>query len=277
MNSKGQIMITDLLLYLLIITILLGMVVYLMATLNNNEVTNVNNHELNNMLSDATRVLTTTSGSPDYWEDLNNMANTKTVGLKSRHNSLISYDKLIKLKSNPHLLDTFFPEGVSYSLTFYPKNRTSSSQLIAGKSSLSNYNHIQSKEVPILIDYGYNVTLVNSSYKCPLNHNKYWKCIAFTVNSSLLEDGEFYIVTDDNCRYIISNTYLDNITGQTNRIISINNKLDDLKVNDNQTYYLHLNTNNNASYLVYDANDREEFLDNVLRPEVYILNMKVAA
>ena len=276
MNNKGQILIMDLLLYLIIITVILGVTVYLTATLNDNQVTNINNRELNNILTDTASTLTKSSGTPDNWEKLSNMNSIKTVGLKSVNSSLISYDKLMKLKNNNQLTDKFIPEGIYYSITIYPKNKKSLSQLIAGKSNLNTYSHIQSKEIPVVLDYGYSITSLNNNYRCPFNHDKNWKCIAFTSTSDLLNSGEYYIVSDDKCDYILSNTYLDNITGTVNNILSVNSQLKKLRNNDNQTYYLHLNTDNNSGYLVYDKNNRKEFLNSVLEPEVYILNIKVA-
>ena len=62
MNSKGQIMI-ELLFYLIIILLILSVVIYLMATLDDNQVTRINSRELNNILEDSIATLTETTGS----------------------------------------------------------------------------------------------------------------------------------------------------------------------------------------------------------------------
>ena len=46
--------------------------------------------------------------------------------------------------------------------------------------------------------------------------------------------------------------------------------------NQNQTIFLHILTNNNNTYLVYDTDNKEEFLDEVIKPKTYVLNMKIA-
>ena len=99
MNNKGQIIITDILLYLIILTIILGIIVYAVETVNDNQINRLNNKEINNVLEDSLSTLTKTSGTPDNWEKINTQ-NIKTIGLKSNNNKYISYDKLNKLKNN---------------------------------------------------------------------------------------------------------------------------------------------------------------------------------
>ena len=96
MNNKGQIIITDILLYLIILLVIFSIVIYATVTLNDNQVTRINNKQLNNLLEDSISALTKTSGTPNNWEELN-VNKVDTVGLKSPKNQLLSYDKLIKL------------------------------------------------------------------------------------------------------------------------------------------------------------------------------------
>lgn len=277
MNNKGQIIITDLLLYIIVLTIILGLIIFSMTILNDSQVTRINNKQLNNLLDNSLETLTETSGLPSKWEYMDN-DDIKTVGLKSDNNNFISYQKLMKLKNNKHLLDSYFPSGVAYELTLYPKNNENSRMLIAG-NYLSNQKQVFSKSEIILIDYGYNITSFykdNNINSCYYNHNKDWTCKPFTISKSLLNEGEYYIITNDNIEYILSNTYSENITQNGKGIININNNLKQLIKNENETIYLHITSHNNDTYLVYDKNNIEEYLNNVIKPEVYILNMKVA-
>lgn len=277
MNNKGQIIITDLLLYIIVLTIILGLIIFSMTILNDSQVTRINNKQLNNLLDNSLETLTETSGLPSKWEYMDN-DDIKTVGLKSDNNNFISYQKLMKLKNNKHLLDSYFPSGVAYELTLYPKNNENSRMLIAG-NYLSNQKQVFSKSEIILIDYGYNITSFykdNNINSCYYNHNKDWACKPFTISKSLLNEGEYYIITNDNIEYILSNTYSENITQNGKGIININNNLKQLIKNENETIYLHITSHNNDTYLVYDKNNIEEYLNNVIKPEVYILNMKVA-
>lgn len=277
MNNKGQIIITELLLYIIVLTIILSLIIFTMVTLNDNQVTKINNKELNKLLEDNINLLIKTSGNPNNWEKIENN-NIKTIGLKSNNNHLISYEKLVKLKNNPQLLDNYFPSGVSYELTIYPKNNPSDKTLIAG-NSFSNKKQVLSKSEVILFDYGYKITSFNhdnNTLSCNYNHNSNWICNAFTVSKNLLNKGEYYIITNSDTEYILSDTYSENITDTDKGIIKISDKLNQLMKNENETIYLHINNNNNETYLVYDENNLEEYLKYVIKPEVYILQLKVA-
>jgi hypothetical protein len=277
MNNQGQIIITDILLYLIVLTLILGAIVYTTATINDNQVTRINNKELNNLVDTTMNTLIKTSGNPSNWEDLSNN-NIKNIGLKSQNGNFLSYDKIKRLKNNPQILNTFFPENVEYSITIYPKNNQNNKQLIAGKSYLTNRKQIQSKTSLFFIDYGYDILSIssNTTEYCPYNHDSNWNCRVFTINQALLNEGKYYIVTESKTNYMLSNTFSQNITGQTDNKRCINDDLGQLYQSENETIYVHTYINNNNSYLVYDKKDREEYLDSVIRPEVYLLDLKIA-
>lgn len=277
MNSKGQIIISDMLLYLIILLVIFSMLTYATVTLNDNQVTRINNKQLNQLLTDSISTLTKTSGTPKNWEE-SNFNDVGTVGLKSTESQLLSYDKLIKLKNNPNLLDKYFPNALDYSLTLYPQNDSNDKELIAGKNSFSNKKQVLSKNVLVLFDYGFDRLSFNkesSGEECPYRHDNQWICKAINVNELLLSSGKYYIISESDIDYILSNTYSENTTGKTNKLC-INDQLEQLRKNTNQTIYLHIRTNNNNTYLVYDTNNRESFLEEVIKPKVYVLNMKIA-
>lgn len=277
MNNKGQIIITDILLYLIVLTIILSLIVYATNTINQDQVSRVNNKEIQQLLEDNMETLTKTSGTPSNWED-QSLNRIEIVGLKSEKNQQISYEKLTRLKNNKQLLNNYFPDSIQYSLTLYPKDNPNNQILIAGQSRLTK-TQVQSKNTQVIIDYGYRIIPVNNgdtNMTCPYNHDNQWKCKSITISKTLLDGGKYYIITDANTQYIISNTYSQNITGQTDDKTCINRQLEQLLTNQNQTIYIHTKTDTNNTCIVYDANNREEYLENVIKPEVYVLNMKIA-
>lgn len=281
MNSKGQLIITDLMLYIIILVFVVGMVIYALNILNDNNVVTLSNHELNHILQDTLDILVKTEGSPSNWDNISTN-NIKTVGLrKNSSTSSISYNKLIKLKNNDYLVDKFIPEGLDYSLNMYSKDNPQNQLHIAGEYSLSNKKNIYSKQVPIIIDYGYDIYAIcndNLTYYCPYNHNNLsnnWICKPFLINKTSLNNGKYYILTNKNNEYTLSNTYNHQITGEVSIKKEINSQLDSLLESDNDTIYIHINTQNTA-YLVYDSNNLEEYLDSIYNPEVYILNLSIS-
>lgn len=277
MNNKGQIIITDLLLYIIVLTIILSLIIFTMVTINDNQVTRINNRELNNILEENFNTLIKTSGTPDNWEKLDS-SNVKVVGLKSNNNHLISYDKLIKLKNNNHLLDKYLPEGVRYELSYYPKDEEENKVILAG-NTLSYEKQVLSKSEVILFDYAYDIYSFNDDKNienCYYNHDNNWTCKAFTISGHLLNEGKHYIITNSNTEYILSNTYSENISGTCKGIHNINNQLKQLIKKENETIYIHIKDVNNNTYLAYDKNNREEFLNTIIKPEIYIINMKIA-
>lgn len=260
------------------LTLLLSLIVYATSTLNDNQITRTNNKQINNILEDTMSTLTQTTGTPENWQYMDTQ-DIKIVGLKSENGQLLNYNKLIKLKQNKQLLDTLIPSNLEYSLTLYPKNNPNNKELIAGKEYLTNKKQIQSKDTQVVLDYEYKTLSFakdNSTGSCPYTHGNDWNCKTITITKHLLDNGKYYIVTDSNTEYILSNTYSDNITGQTNSIINIKTMLEQLRRNENQTIYLHIRTDTNNTCLVYDSNNREEYLETVLKPQTYVLNLKIA-
>lgn len=280
MNNKGQLIISDLLLYLVAITIILGFIIYFSATLTNSQVSTINDNELNKQLDDLTSLLISTSGNPENWEKLGTTSDIRSIGLKSTDNNLISYDKLLKLKQNSFLLDDYLPSGVSYSITISPENNEQTSTLIAGEPTLSDKKNVQTRQIPIIIDYAYEIIndkTDNTNNICPYNHdNKTWQCRIININSTKLDQGNYYIITRTTTPTILSNTYNDNITKTCNNILNINNQLKNLQKNENQTIYIHFKNKDNNTYIVYDTNNREEYLNTIIQPKIYKLNIQIA-
>lgn len=280
MNSKGQLIITDLMLYIIIFIIIVGIIIYLIGVIENNQVTTLSNHEINQVMDDTLNTLIKTEGTPVNW-DKTSEDNINTIGLKKNSTStLLSYNKLDKLKNNNYLMNNYIPEGVSYLLTMHPKNDTKKVTYIAGEYSLSDKKNIYSKERPVIIDYDYDIYSFNTNsynYNCPLDHNNQsWKCIPLTINKTSLNNGTYYILADDDTGFILSNTYNKQVTSETEKPQNINRELEQLIKQDNDTIYIHLNTDKNDTYIIYDSNNNQEHLNSVLKPEIYILKLQIA-
>lgn len=276
MNNKGQISM-ELLLYLVVITIIMSLIIFTLETVDDNQVTRINNKELTNILDDTLETLIKDSGTPYNWEKLDNNQ-IRVIGLKSNYNNKISYEKLIKLKNNNQLFNNYFPDGISYELTLSPKYDPKKVMTIAG-SSLSGKKQILSKSEVVLLDYGYNITQFtkhNKTEECYYNHDSNWTCISFTISKELLNEGTYYIITNLNIEYILSNTYSENITDISSQSANINNQLKQLIKDENETIQIHIN-NPNSTYIVYDKNNKEQYLKNVIEPEIYILTLKIAS
>lgn len=275
MNNKGQIIIIDVLLYLIISIIILSTIIYAIETINDNQVTIINNRQLNTLLDDNLSILAKTSGKPDNWENVNNNE-IETIGLKSADTHTLSYDKIIKLKNNPHLLENNFPPGVDYSLTLYPKNNPNDEEIIVQKGIFNNKKQIQTRNRQVIIDYNLKVVpLDDSNDSCCYQHNSNWSCKTININENTLANTKYYLVSDSNIEYILSNTYSENFTGQAKKTC-INSQLEQLMINDNQTISIHTKSNTKNTFLVYDTGDREKFLESVIKPEVYVLKLKIA-
>lgn len=281
MNSEGQLIITDLMLYIVILIFVVGMVIYALNLIDDNDVVTLSNHEINQILQDTLDTLVKTEGFPATWDNIS-INDIKTVGLRKNSSvSGISYNKLIKLKNNDYLMDKFIPGGLDYSLNMYSKGNPENQLHIAGEYSLSNKKNIYSKQVPIIIDYSYDIYAIckdNLTDYCSYNHNNSssnWICKPFPINKTSLNNGKYYILTNKNNKYTLSNTYNHQITDEMSVKKEINSQLTSLLESDNDTIYIHINTQN-AAYLVHDSNNMEEYLDSVYNPEVYMLNLSIS-
>ena len=64
MNSKGQLIITELILYIIIIVICISMILYIFNTINNNQVMILDNRMTNQILEDTMDTLIMSEGTP---------------------------------------------------------------------------------------------------------------------------------------------------------------------------------------------------------------------
>ena len=70
MNSKGQLIITELILYIIIIVICISMILYIFNTINNNQVMILDNRMTNQILEDTMDTLIMSEGTPSTWDNL---------------------------------------------------------------------------------------------------------------------------------------------------------------------------------------------------------------
>lgn len=75
---------------------------------------------------------------------------------------------------------------------------------------------------------------------------------------------------------MLSNTYGENITGHINSHYDITSQLDSLIHQQEDIIYIHINSNHYDNYLVYDKNNRIEYLNNVAQPEKYTMVIEVS-
>ena len=82
MNSKGQLIITELILYIIIIVICISMILYIFNTINNNnQVMILDNRMTNQILEDTMDTLIMSEGTPSNWDNLSDK-DIKTIGLR---------------------------------------------------------------------------------------------------------------------------------------------------------------------------------------------------
>lgn len=265
MNSKGQIIITDLLFYLIIVTIILSIVIYSFSMINDNQVENIQIANMNQLLEDFTQNLMS-EGIPGNW----NENNVIQVGLAVNNSSnRISYQKLQRLKENTYLLDKYFPEGIRYSVYLEPLNK-SQEEIIISRSDLGK--NIYHKTRTVMFDYGYEVLPINNEINCPLNHTENYNCIYLNINKTSLNEGKYYLVSKNSINYSLSNTYNEIITGCNDEL---NNNLNQLLHEDEDTIFIHI-SNKNETYLVYDKFNQRDNLNSVLNPDIYVLHVEVS-
>jgi len=266
MNSKGQIIITDLFFYLIIVTIILSIVIYSFSMINDNQVENIQISTINQVLEDFTQTLMS-EGIPDNWNENNEIIQ---IGLAVNNNSnKISYQKLKRLKENTYLLDKYFPEGIKYSVYLEPINKSQEEINIIRSDLGKNVYH---KTRTVILDYGYEITPINSEIICSLNHTENYNCIYLNINKTSLNEGKYYMVSKNNINYSLSNTYNEIITSNDNEL---NNNFNQLLHEDEDTICIHI-SNNNETYLVYDKFNQRNNLNSVLNPDIYVLHVEVS-
>ena len=278
MNSEGQLIISDLLLYLVLLTFVFILIIYLYGVIDDDSTDVVGDSYYNNKLNSLMSMLVLSSGSPSNWEYLSD-EKIDSIGLcKSNESYVISYDKLIRLRDDDYLLDKFFCD-VDY-VRLYPRDNPDNSINIHGKYTSGTNKNILTKSVVVIMDYGFDILpIVNDTidYNCPLNHfndSHSWTCKSILVDSSRLSNGKYYLVTNRSCRYVLSNTYGDSYSYHSSGYADITDKIKTLcNDNDNETITIHIDNSNTTNYLVYDDKDRYNHIASVIYPEVYIIQI----
>ena len=280
-DSDGQLLSLDLLLYLVALSIVmfLSLYIYLSFDASGSDmiITGLNDKHMDN-LEDA---LFKTPGMPDNWHLLDD-AHVSMVGLCVDNDSyLVSYDKLLKLRDNPGLIYTVFPSEYRCNVMLEPcDNPTNRINIIRSYSYGGNEN-VLTRRIPIIIDYGYNISSFdsdNDNYNCPYNHlndDGNWRCKSFNISRSSLVANRYYILSD-NANVILSNTYGQNMSLNIKDSTDITDKLNTLITDDEDTIYIHVRSDNHDSYMVCDKNNRPEHLDSVISPEEYTAIIEIS-
>lgn len=218
MNNHGQLILNDLLLYIIIITIIVGIVFQLINTIDEREVMVVNNHETNKACEDALEML--------------------MVELKENNSTALSYDKIINLKEHPELIHNILPGDYACELTV--ENDDSKLVIINTTTQLKSNTYV--KQRYITLNYNLNKTPFKSYIKtttCTLRHDNNWNCIQIHVDKNNLNINFYYLITPKPQKYIITNTHNEQITDTTNNNC-INEKLK-LLTSNTETLTIHLN------------------------------------
>lgn len=272
MKTHGQLIITDLLLYIIIITLIVGIIIGFTHSINEKQSNTLNHHEIDTIAQNTINTLTMNTGTPTNWQDENTY--NIIIGLKHDENhSKLSYTKIEKLKKNPQLIQQLIPDNLNYELTL--ENNTHKQTLSKNTPDLNKTN-IYVKSKPVKIDYDINITSINSNKNnttCPLKHDTNYNCIPYTLNHEKLENGKYYLVSDIQLDCIITNTYNNEIKIKTNNNNPINDEIAKLIRNENQTIYIHIQNNNNT-YLIYDTHNIKPTY-NMINNENYVLKLKI--
>lgn len=274
-DEKGQLIITDLILYVIILMVVLSFIIYLTDYINSSNVSKLSGDEINQLLDNTMDVLVHSPGDPYNWNYLSN-SKIKTVGLQNPNSNLTSYDKLLKIKNDNSLIDNMLPENLDYSILLLSANGTNQILLAGGVVNSSN---IYTKSETIIIDYGYTTTYINSmNNDCSYQHDDICSCSVVNINKTQLDTSKYYIVTSNDAKYLIQNSYNETITGETNDHTScINEYLEELLHSEEDSFYIHVMDNGSDTFLVEDQNDRSEYLYSVIEPELYIISMSIYA
>ena len=266
MNSKGQIIITDLIFYLIIITAILSILIYSFAVINDSQVENIEIANMNQVLEDVTGTLMT-PGIPYNWHETGNV---EQVGLSVNNSSdRISYQKVMRLNENPELLGDYFPAGIMYSIYLEPLNKSEENITIADTGLGKN---VYQKTRNVVMDYGYESLLIKNVDCCPLNHTDNYTCGFINVNRTGLNEGKYYLVSENGTTYLLSNTYNEIITGDDTEL---NSNMNILLHGDGDTIHIHIPDKKNT-YIVYDKFNQKDKLYSVLEPDIYTLHIEAS-
>lgn len=279
MNSRAQIILTDLLLYLIVLSFVLVFSLYLYSNLDINSSDELTMQSMQDYVDDLCDVLLKTGGNPNSWY-LSNSDDIRTIGLACNSSYVISYDKLLRLREDNDLIYTVLPSFLKCNIVISSTSNSSNSFNIINSYTSETNKNIFTKEVPIIIDYGYNISNIydnNSINSCPYNHlnsSNSWYCKSFNINKSQLNNSDVYLVGKD-FKIMLSNSYGDSINASSKSYININKYLDDLITGSEDTIYIHISCDNPNNYLVFDYNNRPEFLNTIYDNNYYKIIIQV--
>lgn len=279
LNNKGQLFSLDLLLYLVALSVVLMLSLYIYTYFDSSSADLMHDALSDQRLDTLEEALFKTPGSPANWDETNRV---DTIGLCVSNGSyMISYDKLVRLKANPDLIYTVFPREFKCNIILESTSNPIDRINIINTYSYSLNDNVIVRRVPIIIDYGYNISPINSNedeYNCPYNHlndSVDWRCKSFDISSDTIVDTNYYLVTSD-ADVILSNTYGENQTFHINDKMDITDKLKQLIHDDEDTIYIHIHSNSVDNYLVGDKNNRAQHINSVSVPEKYTAIIEVS-
>ncbi|QHN07640.1 hypothetical protein [Methanothermobacter sp. THM-2] len=179
---------TDFLLSLIIVAIILGMSAELMDV----QETRMNERFRETYTRDkgatAADILINTPGDPVNWEKLP-VGACRYPGLAvPGKRGVISYEKIMKIRSRPELLERAFP-GLHVKIVLRPLNDRISPIIIGGELKGNEiYVFRRTVNCNFLSDY----VIRQEECLCPSGHGENWTCMNFRVNDSL----DYYLISD---------------------------------------------------------------------------------
>lgn len=276
MKSNGQLIISDLLLYVIVLLFIFIFVVYIYGVIDDESTDMTGDSYYNSKLNEVINTLTKTEGSPSNWNELS-INKITTVGLcKSNHLHQVSYDKLVRLRDDSVLSSKYFSD-VDY-IYMYPKDNPSNVINIKGKYIRGDGKNVYTKSTLVNIDYDFDILSINNNsvdYTCPVNHSNDWSCRSFMINQSTLDEGRYYLVTNHSSKILLSNTYGDSIELNIKGYDDLTDSLKSLYKDNSESITIHVDDNSIDNYLVYDRNNRKQYLDSVIHPDIYILRVGI--
>jgi hypothetical protein len=235
-HNKGMILTIDIMNALIILTVLLGLTAQIMDNLSYKIGENSYTSSLDRISSNTADILINTPGSPEDWEERTSYNDVSPglakVNSNAIHSPVISYKKLIKLRDNYQSLvvGKVLPKGIKSSLILYPADPSleiieinkEPLNLYAADLYQVNKTVLLDRTYPIIVSIYPNIT---KNQICPhqqsgtSNHfapnysseTPGWICHNFLINSTLINDFDFYLMTspeiisDNNARWLIDN------------------------------------------------------------------------